>query len=75
MITLSDGTELNTYLACAICEGFCEGENYQDKDNILLAWSYVGKNKLYLTLQGFYGRTLRNLVGAGYLDENFNVLV
>lgn len=70
---LSDGVELSSYLATAIAEGFCEGEGYTDIMDQLKAWSYIGKNKLYLHLQGFFGRRLRDLVEQGLLKEDFNI--
>lgn len=39
----------------------------------LEAWSYVGKTKAYLHLQGFYARTLHSIVEAGYLDNQFEI--
>ena len=72
---LSDGKELNSYLATAIAEGFCEGEDYQENiQDVLKAWSYIGKTKLYLSLQGWFGRTLSDLVNSGYLSQDFNII-
>ena len=53
--------EWTPYLACAYAEGFCEGENATVVE-FTEAWSFIAINKLYLTLQGFYGRTVRNFV-------------
>lgn len=73
-MTLSDGTDLYPYLACSSCEGFCDVQSYNNKNDVLTAWSYIGKNGLHKTLQGFYGRTLRNLIQEGLLDDEFNVV-
>ena len=49
--------KMDTYLACAYAEGFCEGEDASEEEQ-LAAWQYIRDNELYLHLQGFYGRTL-----------------
>lgn len=58
---LSDGTQLNQYLACAYAEGFCEGEDASAEDKIK-AWAYLIKTGLCWSLQGFYGRTANVLI-------------
>ena len=68
-----DGTEITPYLATAYAEGFCEGENASEQDQ-LHAWSYLCGSKVGYSLQGFYGRTLFNLIKEGYLDENGNII-
>ena len=68
-ILLSDKAELNSYLACAVAENFCGGEQYQNEKDILKAYSFIGLNKLHLILQGFYGRNLHALVKNGYLID------
>lgn len=62
---------MNNYLAIGLAEGFIESESEKE---ILQAWSYIGKNKLYKNLQGFFGRTLEQLINAGYLDKEYNVI-
>ena len=39
-ILLSDKAELNSYLACAVAENFCVGEQYQNEKDILKAYSF-----------------------------------
>jgi hypothetical protein len=58
---LSNGTILTPYLASAIAEGFCEGEDASEHDQ-LIAWSYLIKTGLCWQLQGWYGRTANNLI-------------
>lgn len=58
--------KLTNYLAVAIAEGFCEGENATEKEQIS-AWQYIYDKKLYLNLQGFFGRTCRDLLENGTL--------
>ena len=57
------------YLACAYAEGFMEGANATLEEEIE-AWSYIIEHKIYLTLQGFYGRNVKYLVSEGLIDEN-----
>jgi hypothetical protein len=56
--------------AIYIIEGLVDATFEQE----LQAWSYIGKTKAYLHLQGFYGRTLRKIVKHDYLDNNFNII-
>ncbi len=53
--------ELNTYLACAIAEGFNEGDVATEKEQ-LIAWQYIEDKELYRGLQGWYGRTVKALI-------------
>lgn len=73
MEKFSNGTPITPYLATANAEGFGEGEMASAADQ-LKAWSYIGKTGLYRQLQGFFGRTLRDLILDGWLDKNFNIL-
>lgn len=70
-IILSNGLPLDNYMAVGIAEGFERAECEQD---ILLAWSYIGKHQMHLWLQGWFGRTLMDMVSIGYLNENFDVV-
>jgi len=60
--------KLTPYLACAIAEGFCEGENATEQEQHD-AWQYIEDNNLAKNLQGFYGRTLYKLKDAGIIQE------
>lgn len=62
--------EMTPYRACGIIEGFIEIE---DENEIISAWSYIGKAGLYTQLQGSYGRGLKMLIEDGDLDESFNI--
>lgn len=57
---------LDSYTACAIAEGFCEGEGASKQDQ-LTAWQYIKDNKLHYHLQGFYGRTIQELCHQGLI--------
>lgn len=55
---------LDLFTACSICEGFCGGENASREEQIR-AWQFIIDTKAYLHLQGFYGRTAKQLIEAG----------
>ncbi len=59
---------MTSYLACAYAEGFCEGENATEKEQ-LCAWQYIADTGMWRGLQGFYGRTVHNLVDSGVISE------
>ena len=59
---------LNSYKAAAYAEGFCEGENATD-DEQTAAWQYIYDHELYLSLQGWFGRTCRDLLEAGIITK------
>jgi len=59
---------LTPYLATAIAEGFCEGEDAtqeQQKD----AWQYLHDTRQAYSLQGWFGRTARQLIEEGIIEE------
>ena len=58
--------KMTLYLACAIAEGFCEGEGASQDDQIE-AWQYLLDSGLCWQLQGWYGRTAKELIDQGYI--------
>ena len=56
------------YLATAYVEGFCEGEN-ASKEEQVQAWQYLIDIKLVWKLQGWFGRTARELINLGICKE------
>ena len=60
--------KLTPYLATAIAEGFCEGEGATEEQQVA-AWQFIYDKKLYLTLQGFFGRTCRDLLERGVIEQ------
>ena len=54
----------DTYTACAYAEGFCEGENATEEEQIE-AWQYLIDTGMCWKLQGWYGRTAKRLIEAG----------
>ena len=59
-------TTMTLYLACAIAEGFCEGEGATEEEQIE-AWQYLHDTGKAYTLQGWYGRTAANLLAEGII--------
>jgi hypothetical protein len=59
--------KLTSYLAVAIAEGFCEGENATEEQQ-KCAWQYIFDKKLHLSLQGWFGRTCQSLLEQGVIE-------
>jgi hypothetical protein len=59
---------MTQYLACAIAEGFCEGEGASETKQ-LTAWQWLHDTKLAYKLQGFYGRQAHALVEGGFINR------
>ena len=59
---------ITPYLATAYAEGFCEGERASKKDQ-LIAWQYLHDNHLARTLQGWFGRTIENLINQKSIQK------
>jgi len=57
--------KMTNYEAVGIAEGFVEPK---DSDEQLAAWQHIYDHKLYKGLQGWFGRTLRDLIDAGYIQ-------
>jgi hypothetical protein len=62
-------TEITPYLASAYAEGFCEGEDASPRDTVR-AWSYLCGTRIGYSLQGWYGRTITNLIEIGVMTED-----
>ena len=56
---------MTNYMAIGIAEGFEEDES---EEQVIEAWQHIYDNKLHLTLQGWFGRTLERLIDAGYIN-------
>ena len=59
---------MTLYLAVAIAEGFNEGEE-PSKERIIEAWQYLHDTGNAYKLQGWYGRTARDLINEGIIKE------
>jgi len=57
---------MTPYLACAIAEGFCEGEGASEEQQIE-AWQYLHTTRLAYSLQGWYGRSAQYLLETGVI--------
>ena len=61
-------TKMTPYLATAIAEGFCEGEG-ATREQQIEAWQYLHDTGHAYKLQGWYGRTARDLINEGIIKE------
>ena len=59
---------MTPYLASAYAEGFCEGEG-ASKTLELIAWQYIWDTELWKQLQGFYGRTVHELIKVKLIEK------
>ena len=66
-MTEKEKTTMTLYLACAIAEGFCEGEGATEEEQIE-AWQYLHDTGKAYTLQGWYGRTAQSLLNEGIIQ-------
>ncbi len=60
--------KLTSYLACAIAEGFCEGEGASE-ENQLTAWQWLVDSGQVWGFQGWFGRTANDLLEQGIIDK------
>ena len=58
---------MTPYLATAIAEGFCEGED-ATYDQRVQAWQYLHDTRLAYQLQGWFGREAQRLIEAGIIN-------
>ena len=56
---------MNNYMAVGIAEGFIEAES---EEQVIQAWQYLHDTKLGYQLQGFFGRTLNQLLNEGVIS-------
>ena len=53
---------MNNYKATGIAEGFIEAES---EEQVIKAWQYLSDTGLAWQLQGWFGRTIANLIEQG----------
>lgn len=58
---------MTPYLATAIAEGFCEGEDATYEQQVQ-AWQYLHDTRLAYQLQGWYGRQIKVLIEQGIIN-------
>ena len=61
---------MNNYRAVGLAEGWIDTEN---QDEVIEAWQYLHDTKLAYKLQGWFGRTARNLLDSGVITDNVNI--
>lgn len=57
---------MNNYHAVAVAEGFEEPESEQE---YIAAWQHLHDTGLAYQLQGWFGRTARQLIEAGVIED------
>ncbi len=73
-ITTKKKIQWTPYLASAYAEGFCEGEDATEEEQ-LEAWAYLIKTEQCWSLQGWYGRTAKGLIDSGIISKEGNILI
>ena len=64
--------KMTLYLAVAIAEGFHEGEDVSEEkwaQRQIEAWQFLHNSGSAYKLQGWYGRTARDLINEGIIKE------
>lgn len=56
---------MDNYQAVGLAEGFIEAES---EEQVLEAWQYLHDTRLGYQLQGFFGRTLNQLINEGLIN-------
>jgi len=56
---------MNNFDAVGIAEGFIEADS---EEQVLEAWQYLHDTRLGYQLQGFFGRTLNQLINEGLIN-------
>jgi hypothetical protein len=56
---------MDNYMAVGLAEGFIEAES---EEQVIEAWQYLHDTKLGYQLQGFFGRTLNQLLNEGIIS-------
>jgi len=56
---------MNNFDAVGIAEGFIEADS---EEQVLEAWQYLHDTRLGYQLQGFFGRTLNQLISEGLIN-------
>jgi len=58
------GLIMDSYQAVGIAEGFIEAES---EEQVIAAWQYLHDTRIGYGLQGFFGRTLNQLLDEGVI--------
>ena len=57
---------MNDYEATGLAEGFIEAES---EEQVIKAWQHLHDTRLAYNLQGWFGRTARDLINEGIINE------
>ena len=57
---------MDSYLAVGLAEGFVDAES---EEQVLQAWQYLHDSRIGYGLQGWFGRTLHQLLAEGLINE------
>jgi Leu/Phe-tRNA-protein transferase len=57
---------MNNYEATGIAEGWIEADS---EDQVIEAWQHLHDTGLAYSLQGWFGKTARNLIEQGIINE------
>jgi hypothetical protein len=63
--TQHTGEVMDNYQAVELAEGFIEAES---EEQVIEAWQYLHDTRLGYQLQGFFGRTLNQLLEEGIIQ-------
>lgn len=63
---MKEKNEIDDYTAVGLAEGFIEAES---EEQIIQAWQYLHNTGLAYRLQGWFGRTARDLIEEGIIYE------
>lgn len=61
---------MDSYTAVGLAEGFIEAES---EDQVIQAWQYLIDTGMAWSLQGWFGRTARDLIEQGICTEASHV--
>ncbi len=64
--------EWTSYLATSFAEGFGEGENATQEEQIE-AWAYLIMTGICWNLQGWFGRNAQSLISNGIISKDGNI--
>jgi len=59
--------QFDHYRAVGIAEGFVESDS---EEETIAAWQYIYDHKLWQGLQGWFGRTVHQLLDEGIITNN-----